>query len=297
MNGSDRPCLRCPLAGASKRIGFNMRRNYFHRGMIAIAVVGLMLFAWGYINAGAAPIVRKAEIRLSEDQIQRPLKVLLIADLHVAEPDTSPARIARLIAQANALRPDIVLFAGDFVAHKRLATSKPGFADAIAPLKDIKAPLGAYAVLGNHDHWRNAAEAKTTLERVGVRVLDNEAVQAGSLVIGGVDDAFTGHDDVDATVKAMKRLRGVKILISHSPDVMPEVPADIPLVVAGHTHCGQIALPFFGPIVTMSRFGQRYACGLVREDDKTLVVTAGIGTSLLPIRFNAPPDMWLITIN
>lgn len=125
--------------------------------------------------------------------------------------------------------------------------------------------LGVYAVLGNHDQWRSATEAMAALRNVGIQVLDNDAAQAGPLVIGGVDDAFTGHDDVNATADAMTRLPGDKILLSHSPDVTPEVPRSVGLVVGGHTHCGQVALLLIGPIVTMSRFGRRYARSLFRE--------------------------------
>lgn len=274
-----------------------MKLSTRHCSIMAGTVAGAAFLCWGYTNASADPIVRTANISLPGlPSGTRPIKALLIADLHVAEPDTPPARIERIVGEANALQPDIVFLAGDFIAHKRLATGKPGFAVAVAPLSFLRAPLGTFAVLGNHDHWRSSKDARAALHNVGVHVLDNDAVQAGPLTIGGVDDAFTGHDDVAATVEAMRHVRGAKILVSHSPDVMPEVPADIRLTVAGHTHCGQIALPFVGPVVTMSRFGRRYACGLIREKGKTLVVTAGIGTSIVPLRFNAPPDMWLITL-
>ena len=274
-----------------------MDRHLLQRVTIALAVAGVILLMWGYKNAEADPVVRSTTIALRGLPAgAKPIRLLLLADLHVAGPDTPPERISRIVTQANALHPDIVLLAGDFVAHKRLATSKPDFAAAVAPLQSLRVPLGVYAVLGNHDHWRGAEEAMIALRRVGVHVLNNDATQAGTLTIGGVDDAFTGNDDVDATVNAMNRLSGAKILLSHSPDVMPQVPSSIGLVVAGHTHCGQVALPFLGPIVTMSRFGRRYACGLVREGGKTLIVTSGIGTSIVPIRFGAIPDMWSITI-
>jgi len=93
----------------------------------------------------------------------------------------------------------------------------------------------------------------------------------------------------------MKKIEGARVLISHSPDIMPEVKA-VSLILAGHTHCGQISLPFLGPIVTMSKFRDRYACGLINENEKTLIVGAGTGTSLIPIRFGAPPDIWIVEV-
>jgi len=121
------------------------------------------------------------------------------------------------------------------------------------------------AVLGNHDHWRDAVAIRAALTEAGVRVLDNKAGTFGTLRVGGVDDAFTARADVPATVAAMRAGPGARVLLSHSPDVAPGLPADMTLVLAGHTHCGQIRVPIIGAISTMSRHGQRYGCGLVEE--------------------------------
>jgi predicted MPP superfamily phosphohydrolase len=150
--------------------------------------------------------------------------------------------------------------------------------------------------LGNHDHWRGAPEILDGLRAAGVTVLDNDAVRVGPLAIGGLDDAFTGREDVPATVRAVRAAGGAPLMLSHSPDPFPSLPADIGLTLAGHTHCGQISLPIFGPIVTFSDYGNRYACGIIREKGKTLVVTAGLGTSVLPLRIGAVPDLWLLRL-
>ena len=86
------------------------------------------------------------------------------------------------------------------------------------------------------------------------------------------------------------------VVLSHSPDPFPELPPKIPLMVAGHTHCGQIRLPLIGALSYMSEHGDKYACGLIRERGRTLIVSAGLGTSLLPLRLGAAPDMWLVRI-
>jgi predicted MPP superfamily phosphohydrolase len=223
-----------------------------------------------------------------------PLRVLLVSDIHVVGPDMPPERLQRLVAQMNALRPDAVLIAGDFISEKRTATRIYSFDEIMAPLAALRAPLGAFAVLGNHDHWVDAAAARRALQQSGVRVLSNEAVRAGPLAIGGLDDDYTGHADLGRTLSAMQSLGGVPILLSHSPDPFPDVPPEVPLMVAGHTHCGQISLPLVGPLATASRHGRRYVCGRVDERGHTLVVGAGLGTSVLPLRVGAVPDMWLI---
>ena len=267
------------------------------RFFLFLLLAGFALLAWSYHTATADPVVRRAERTLSGWPAgQPPLRALLISDLHVAGPDMPPSRLARIIAQMNALRPDLVLIAGDLVSDKKWSTRTYSMDEAIAPLGGLRPALGTFAVLGNHDHWRDAGQARAALRAAGIRVLDNAAARAGPLAIGGLDDAFTGRDDVAATLSAIDRAGGVPILLSHSPDPFPQVPRRVALMVAGHTHCGQIRLPFVGALSTMSEHGDRYACGRIDEGGRTLFVTAGLGTSLMPLRLGARPDMWLITL-
>jgi hypothetical protein len=264
---------------------------------MTLAAAGLGLTAFGYVTAVSDPLVRHARIGLRDwPGSARPVRAVLISDIHVAGPDMPPERLKRIVGQINALSPDLVLIAGDFVSDKRTATHHYSTAEAIAPLAGLKPRLGTIAVLGNHDHWRIAEESRKLLERAGIVVLSNSAVVAGPLAVGGLDDPFTDHDDPAATVEEMRRLPGAKLLLSHSPDPFADLPADIGLMAAGHTHCGQISLPLVGPLATFSQYGERYACGIVREGGKTLVIGAGLGTSILPLRLGVPPDMWLIEL-
>jgi predicted MPP superfamily phosphohydrolase len=267
------------------------------RFLLGLLLAGGGLVGFAYWTAISDPIVRHARIELlpasgSEKQI----RILLISDIHVAGPDMTPARLQHVVSLANRLKPDAVLIAGDFISEKRFATTHYRFSEVVAPLKDLRSQLGTFAVLGNHDHWADAAAARAALRDAGAILLDNAAARAGPLVIGGLDDAFTGHADLDATFAAMNALGGTPILLSHSPDPFPRVPPNVKLMLAGHTHCGQIRLPLLGAISYMSEFGDRYACGVVVERGKTLVVGAGLGTSILPLRLGAVPDMWLITL-
>lgn len=248
-----------------------------------------------YRTATADPVIREAHLAILPPG-ERPLHVLLLSDIHVAGPDMPPERLAHLVAIANAQRPDLVLIAGDFVSDKRTATRFYAFDPGTRPLAALRPRLGVVAVLGNHDHWRSTRQAHVALAKAGVRLLDNQAIRVGPLAIGGLDDAFTRQANLPATIAAMDRVGGVPILLSHSPDPFPAVPASVPVMLAGHTHCGQIRLPIVGAVATMSAYGDRYACGIVREGEKTLIVSAGLGTSLLPLRLGAVPDMWLVTL-
>ena len=264
--------------------------------LLSVALV-LALLGWCYWTAVADPVVREADVALPRWPAGAPpVRALLMSDLHVAGPDMPPERLARIVDQANALNPDIVLIAGDFLSDKTLSTRLYSAEDAAAPLSRLRARLGIFAVLGNHDHWIDPDGIERALARANVRLLDNQAAAAGPLAIGGLDDPFTRHDNVPATLAAMRRLPGARLLLSHSPDPFATLPRDIPLMLAGHTHCGQVRLPFVGALRTMSAYGQRYACGLMRENGNTLIVTAGLGTSFAPLRLGAVPDMWLIRL-
>jgi predicted MPP superfamily phosphohydrolase len=260
-------------------------------------IAGLVLLGWMYRTAVGDPVVREAEVGLADWPVgEPPVRAVLISDIHVAGPDMPPERLARIVAQIAALNPDIVFVAGDLVSDKSLATRTYGLTEAAAPLAGLRPRLGVFAVLGNHDHWRNAAEARAALAAIGIRVLDNAAANAGPLAIGGLDDDYTGEDDLPATLDAMRRLTGARLMLSHSPDPFPSVPPEVGLMLAGHTHCGQIRLPLIGPIATESRYGKRYVCGRIDEGGQTLIVGAGLGTSILPLRLGARPDLWLVTI-
>ncbi len=272
------------------------RRRILQVGLL-LALLAVAALAWCYWSAVQAPVVRYATIGLKNWPAGEPrLRAILISDIHVAGPDMPPERLGRIVDQINTLRPDLVLIAGDLISEKRAATRYYLMADAIRPLAKLRARLGSFAVLGNHDHWYDAAGAKRALAAAGIRLLENDAVQAGPLAVGGLDDDFTGRDDLSRTLERQSGLAGARILLSHSPDPFPDVPGTVGLMLAGHTHCGQIAPPLVGPISTMSRYGRRYACGLVREGEKVLVVTAGLGTSGLPLRLGAVPDMWLLDL-
>ena len=128
-------------------------------------------------------------------------------------------------------------------------------------------------------------------------MLRNQAVRRGPLIIGGVDDQVTRHANLGATYAAMEALGpGPQLLLSHSPDIVPELPAPVAAVLAGHTHCGQIALPVIGALSYSSDYGERFACGDLIDQGQRLFVGAGLGTSILPLRYGVPPDVWLVTI-
>jgi predicted MPP superfamily phosphohydrolase len=267
-------------------------------GALAAAAAGFVLV--GYLNATAPPVVRRLNLTVAGYPAgARPLRILLFSDVHVHGPDMPPFRVARLVEQMNSLHADIDVATGDFVGNSRIGRSY-SIAESIAPLAGLKAPLGVYAVLGNNDHRAGAPQVTRALESAGVRVLVNEARRVGPLAIGGMDGRLykrkAWQEARQRTYDALDRTPGVKILLAHRPDEFAHAPTSISLVLAGHTHCGQIVLPLIGPLGTGSDFGREYLCGVVRRGWQVLTVTAGLGTSYVPLRIGAPPDVWLITV-
>ena len=262
-----------------------------------MALGGCLLVALGYSNARADPMVREAYVSVPGwPEGEAPMRVLSLSDIHVAGPDMPPERVERIARRLNALSPDLILVAGDLISEKRTATKLYTEAEVAAPFAAFEARYGMIVAPGNHDHWVDLDAMIAALEASGITVLRNQAVRRGPVLVGGVDDDYTGHDDIPATFAALDALGDrPALVVSHSPDIVPDLPRPVAAIFTGHTHCGQISLPVIGPISTLSRYGDRFACGMIRDGDQTVFVGAGLGTSLLPLRFGAPPDVWLVT--
>jgi len=225
------------------------------------------------------------------------LRIAVIADLHAGARFIDEAKIRRVVALANGAKPDLILLLGDYTGA-RPGSPRYRTPEAIAQLlKPLAAPLGVYAVLGNHDHWEDAARFAAAFRAAGIAVLDNQSrvitTPRGPLTLVGIDDVITHHADPD---KALAGVRPGALCFTHSPDIFPALPRTCLFTVAGHTHGGQVDLPLVGRLIVPSKYGQRYAAGLIREDGKTLFVSTGIGTSVLAVRFAVPPEVSLLEI-
>lgn len=273
----------------------------FWRGVAALACLFLVgVAAFGYRNATSAPVVRTLTVRSGDyPRGAKPIRILLFSDLHVHGPDMPPSRLGQIVQQMNLLRPDVAIIAGDFIGDNWIGRHYSA-TDAIYPLGQLKAPLGVYAVLGNNDYGASAGSVARALAAVGIHVLVNDAARVGPIALGGIDGRIPPQAPWAAirqrTYRALENTRGVKVLVAHRPDEFRWAPASVTLVLAGHTHCGQLVLPLIGPLATGSDFGTKYLCGVVRAGPKTLVVTGGLGTSHVPLRIGAPADVWLISL-
>ncbi|QQV77071.1 metallophosphoesterase family protein [Sphingomonas aliaeris] len=270
------------------------------------AAIGVFVAVYGVLEARRDPIVRRIALPLADLPAgARPVRAVLISDVHLGNIAMGPRRLARIVDQINAVRPDIVLIAGDFIAGHEPSDATRSVADLAAGLVRLRAPLGMVAVLGNHDYGTDMHAVRKALRRADVTVLMNDAVSRGPLSIGGIDDSIHGHQDVGATIRAMTRLRGARVMMAHDPEIAGVMrrpflarmlPDDAPRVIlSGHTHCGQVAIPGLGPVLSLIGPRTPFLCGASRESPDRVVVTAGLGASILPVRVAKPPDLWVIT--
>jgi len=229
------------------------------------------------------------------------LKIAVIADLHAGSPYIDGEKLDRIVALTNAAKPDLILLTGDYVLGVHTAWGGWRFMphQSAPHLGKLRAPLGVWAAIGNHDRWENAGEVAVQFGKAGIRVLENSHVvlkrPRGPLYLAGIGDFHTRASRPQEALAGVPS-REPAICFTHSPDVFPLLPRTCLLTVAGHTHGGQVRLPLLGRLVVPSRYGQRYAIGTVREEGKVLFVSSGIGTSILPVRFGVPPEISLLRL-
>lgn len=244
--------------------------------------------------------IRVTRLSLRVAGLSNPLRLLVMGDLQSTRPHETPKRLAALAKLAASQEPDVVLLVGDYAGRGKWfyrGTVSPQV--TAAALSSIPAPMGHFAVLGNHDWWFDGPLVREVLSQAGVTVLEDSACLAqngrAALWVAGLRDAVTQRCDIAATLQKTDEQAPV-VLLSHTPDVFPAVPQGVALTLAGHTHAGQIRLPLIGCPIVPSRYGERYRYGHVVEEGRHLYVTSGIGTSKIPIRFLAPPEIAVIDL-
>ena len=265
-------------------------------GLAAGAAAAAAAAVWALLVEPRRLVVRRETIRSPRWPSGRePLRLALVSDLHTGGPHVDAERVARIAARVNREEPDAVLLLGDFVDHEVTLGDDVAPEPVARALGSLRAPLGTFAVLGNHD-WRFGGERVTAaLERAGIRVLENDAARAGDVWFAGVGDARMRLADPDAALADVPDGEPV-VLLTHDPDVFPAVPGRVALTVAGHLHGGQVGIPLLRRRVIPSRHGERYARGHVEEGGRHLYVTQGVGESSHPFRLAAPPEIVLIEL-
>ena len=266
------------------------RRRFLQFGL-ALAAAGPILTA----EAVAAARHPRYALEAHTLPFGRSLRLVQLSDIHLgfAMPRT---RLRRYMEQIGAVHPDLLVLTGDL-----LNRSMDGLEDGVRELARIQPPYGTFVSLGNHEHWfgQPAAVTRVCMQH-GLQVLTNQrhvlATRDGPLVLAGIDDLGAGRVDLAAAV-ADRPAACPTILLSHRPEIFPQAAqATVELTLAGHWHGGQIRLPIPGGYLSVAHLQTPYPEGLYRRAQSLLYVNRGLGTSILPIRLNAPPEITVLTL-
>lgn len=295
------------------------------RGLLrALGGLAFTCFATSSYAFGIEPMLRlrTAEYRLRPANWPEGLKlrIVALADIHACEPWMSAERIGRICEAANALEGDLIVLLGDYAAGMNLVTGHVHSRDWSKAMSVLQAPLGVHAIMGNHDWWADLAAQEAgggdtfghrALRDVGVDVYANTARRlekdGNPFWLAGLEDqlalrpgkhwgrkSFVGLDDLDGTLAQVTDSAPV-ILLAHEPDIFPRVPSRVCLTLSGHTHGGQVRFFGYSPIVP-SAYGNRYAYGHVVEQGCDMIISGGLGCSMVPIRFGSPPEITVIEL-
>ena len=227
------------------------------------------------------------------------LRIALIADLHTGGWFVDENKLRLIVDRTNQLNPDLVVLLGDYMSSNTWHGRRVEPEITAGVLKDLRAPLGVYAVLGNHDWWYNGNKVRRAFEQNGIPVLEDEVAEIKwrdkSFWLVGLADLWTRPQHIDETI-AKAPPGSTMIALTHNPDIFPRLPPSVPLLLAAHTHGGQVNIPLLGTPIVPSRFGSKYTAGHVFEGGHHMFVTTGIGTSIIPVRFRVPPEIVILTL-
>lgn len=301
-----------------------MTRRGFFRFLGKAVGLAMVTGAYGFALEPMRLVTSRYRVRPSDWPQGLRLRIVALADLHACDPWVSVDRIRSIVAKANDLRPDLIVLLGDYTMGHHWVTAQVHSRDWAAALGGLRAPLGVHAVMGNHDWWEDRTaqregEGPTFGERAllsnGIEVYENRAVriekEGRAFWLAGLGDqiallpghggrrGWQGVDDLPGTLAQITDDAPV-ILLAHEPDIFPRVPGRVALTLSGHTHGGQVRLFGWSPIVP-SRYGNRYAYGHIAERDRAgmtrhLVVSGGIGGSIMPVRIGVPPEIVVVDL-
>ena len=273
------------------------------RVRVTLATIPLLLgciFFWAFLVEPNRLVVRQEAITIDKwPKELSDLRIAVISDIHAGGWFIDDQKLRLIVARTNQLQPELVVILGDYMAGNGSTSQRVAPEVFASVLKDLRPSLGVYSVLGNHDWWWDGPRVRRGLEANGIKVLDDEVVEVkargSSVWLAGLADLWTRPQRIDETIRKIPEGQPI-IALTHNPDIFPRLPERVQLLLAGHTHGGQIRFPIFGMVVEPSRVGEHYARGHVFEENHHLFVTTGIGTSIVPLRFGVPPEIVLLTL-
>lgn len=276
-------------------------RKRIRVALVVLSLIVVCLAIWGTLIEPNRLIVHQETIQIDNwPKELNGLRIALIADVHTGGPFINDQKLQQIVALTNQQNPDLIILLGDYMSPNSWHSHRVEPEVTAAALKNLRAPLGVYSILGNHDWWYSGEKVRRALEQNGIHVLEDEVAEVKwrdkSFWLVGLADLWTRPQHIGETIAKVPSDSTI-IALTHNPDIFPRIPRNVPLLLAAHTHGGQVNLPLIGTPVVPSDFGQKYTAGHVFENGHHLFVTTGIGTSIFPIRFRVTPEIVILTIN
>ena len=281
----------------------NIKKRKFKMLFLLITFFIFVFFLFWYSFVFEPNNIQVEEVSIKIENLPESFnntKIAHLTDFHSYEFGKREKRVLEIL---DSIDPDFIFITGDFIDHRT---------KDISSCQEFWSELGnryqgrVYSVLGNHEYWIDhidASSIKKLLEESGIVVLsnENEKIFQGDeyIYLLGVDDPHTGNDDLKKS--AINTYENIpKILLAHSPDIINDLESlereNIDLILAGHTHGGQVVIPFMRPYWTPTKNRGKYASGLFEINEMNLYVNRGIGMAAYPIRFNCPPEITVIEL-
>jgi len=275
------------------------------RKRLRVGLACILLFFVGCLIYGFFIEPNRLIVRSETIQIQNwppelsGLRIGVISDVHTGGPFIDEKKLRLIVERTNAQHPDLIVLLGDYMSPNSWHSHHVEPDVTAAVLKDLRAPLGVYSVLGNHDWWYDGAIVRKAFEAQGIPILENQVREIKwrdkSFWLAGLADYWTRAQRIEQTIGNVPPGATI-IALTHNPDIFPRLPVNVPLMLAGHTHGGQVQVPFIGPPASSSERSRRFYEGHYFENGHHLFITTGIGTSLFPMRFRVPPEIVILTI-
>lgn len=281
-------------------------KNAFFRHPVlwSLCLIILALGAWSFWIEQTRLVVRTEELKLTNwTPDTPPLKIAIVSDIHVGSPYWDLDSLAHLVDKINKQQPEAIFILGDYVISDVFGGAYRSPAEFVPVLSRLKAPLGVYSVIGNHD-WRLDGKAMIkTLQSANIVILENDAAQLNwhdiSINLIGIADDGTQSPNLQSVLqKHQNSTADIEILMTHNPGIYLDlIKENKPtLMLAGHTHGGQVNFPFYGRVFVATRAPKPWAHGWTQTKNGPLLVTSGVGTSIFPVRFNQPPEFVLLSL-
>lgn len=272
---------------------------FLKRTLALVGIVGLALFLWAFWIEPDSLHVETHPLRLQRwPAEQNGLRVAVLADIHAGAPWIDDAKLSRICELTNAAHPDLILHVGDMLMGQNIFGEDVTPEHVASRLSCLHAPLGSYAVLGNNDYAHGEKRMRTALQAQGIKVIDNQIVRIAEgkhqFWLAGFKDAAYGRGRVQPIIDQIHDDAPI-IALTHEPVLFPKMSPRINLIIAGHTHGGQVWLPLIGrPALIYLKMDDYEAGHYLKQTD--LFVSTGIGTNNLAVRFGVPPEISLLIL-